>query len=210
MAWFSFLPREARFFGLLHEGTANLTEVAVKLLDLMEHYEDVPEKVAEIKRLEHVGDEVIHEIMQSLHRTFVTPLDREDIAALGERIDDVVDTIEETARNMLEYGITVATEKAQEIARIILESAQQLEAAVSLLRYRGARLREILPYAVELNRLENEADQVASQAVAELFDNGLSASEVLKWREIYGHLEEATDFCEDAANVLEGIVLKNA
>ena len=210
MPRFSLLPRDVRFFDLLHSSAANLTKVATSLLELMEHYEDVPEKVDEIKRLEHVGDELIHEIMRSLHRTFVTPLDREDIAALGERIDDIVDAIEEAARHMVEYGIEAPTGKSQELARIILQSAQELEEAVGLLRFRGSRLQDILPHAVEVNRLENEADQVTSRAVGELFNNGASAIEVLKWREIYQYLEEATDRCEDAANVLEGIVLKNA
>ena len=211
MKWLdSLLPREERFFGLLRSSANNLHDVSKLLVDLMEDYRDVPQKVAEIKRLEEVGDHIIHEIMRNLHRTFVTPLDREDIAALGERLDDVVDSIEEAARNLIEYRIESPTEKGIELARIIERAADTLQTAVNKLHFRGSKLRDILPDAVEVNRLENEADQVFSRAVGELFTNGISPIEVLKWREIYGQLEQATDHCEDAANVLEGVVLKHA
>jgi len=206
----SLLRREERFFGLLRSSASNLSEISRLLVALMEDYRDVPEKVTEIKRLEEVGDHVIHEIMRNLHRTFVTPLDREDIAALGERLDDVVDSIEEAARNLIEYRIDKPTKKAIELTRIIEQAADVLQRAVCKLHFRGAKLREILPDSVEVNRLENEADQVFSRAIGELFNNGISPIEVLKWREIYGQLETAVDHCEDAANVLEGVVLKNA
>ena len=204
------LSREERFFGLLRSSANNLNETAKLLVDLMEDYRDVPQKVDEIKRLEEVGDHIIHEIMRNLHRTFVTPLDREDIAALGERLDDVVDSIEEAARNMIEYRIEQPTDKAVELARIIEKATAILQQAVNKLHFRGAKLRDILPDSVEVNRLENEADHVFSRAIGELFNNGISPIEVLKWREIYGQLEAAVDHCEDAANVLEGVVLKNA
>jgi predicted phosphate transport protein (TIGR00153 family) len=206
----SFLPKEEKFFFFLQQSASNLKSTAVKLLDLMESYENVGEKVDEIKHLEEAGDQIIHTIMNSLHRTFVTPLDREDIAMLGERLDDVVDSIEEVARYLVEYQIERPTEKAKELARIILQCAVVLEEAMGLLHYRGAKLRDILPLSVELNRLENEADRVASQAIGELFKSDISPIEVFKWKEVYDQLEGATDFCEDIANLLEGIVLKNA
>ena len=206
----SFLPREEKFFFFFQQSASNLKSTAAKLLDLMENYENVGEKVAEIKRLEEVGDTIIHTIMNSLHRTFVTPLDREDIAMLGERLDDVVDSIEEVARYLVEYRIERPTDKAKELASIILECAETVERAMGLLHYRGTKLRDILPLTVEINRLENEADRVASRAIGELFSDGISPIEVLKWKEVYDQLEEATDFCEDIANLLEGIVLKNA
>lgn len=103
------LPREDRFFGLLRSGAQNVHEASLKLLDLLEHYENISAKVSEIKRLEEIGDHVIHEIMRNLHRTFVTPIDREDIALLGERVDDVMDAIEEAARIMMEYHVEKPT-----------------------------------------------------------------------------------------------------
>lgn len=207
--WSSFFAREDRFFGLLRSSANNLAEVSVLLVDLMDNYQNVQEKVAEIKRLEEVGDHIIHEIMRNLHRTFVTPLDREDIALLGERLDDVVDSIEETARLMVEYQIPEPTEEAKALARIIAQAAETLQTALGKLHFRGSALKTILPDAVEINRLENEADRIASQAMAKLFNDGLAPIEVMKWRDIYQQLEIATDQCEDAANVLEGVVLKN-
>ena len=206
----SFLPREEKFFFFLEQSAANLKTTSVKLVDLMENYENVPEKVAEIKHLEEVGDTIIHTIMTSLHKTFVTPIDREDIAVLGERLDDIVDSIEEAARIMVEYRIEEPTERAKELTRIILRCAETLEQAIGLLHYRGSKLQEILPLAADINTLENEADQVTSRAMGELFNDDVSPIYVLKWKDVYTLLEEATDFCEDAANMLEGIVLKHA
>ena len=206
---FSFLPREEKFFFLIHQSASNIQKVAGKLKDLLENYDDVAAKVAEIKELEEFGDSVIHNIMNALHRTFVTPFDREDVAALAERLDDVVDAIEEAARYMLEYKIEAPTPYARQMADIIVRCADELEKAASMLHYRGSRLKEILPHTVGLNSLENEADQVISRAMGDLFSNGADAIYILKWRDIYNQLEEATDRAEDAANVLEGIVLKN-
>ena len=206
----SFLPREEKFFLFLQQSAENLKATSVSLLDLMENYEDIPEKVAEIKRLEEVGDTIIHTIMTALHKTFVTPLDREDIAALGERMDDIVDNVEEAARIMVEYQIEEPTEKARELTRIIVRCAETLEKAIGLLQYKGSRLQEILPLASDINILENEADQIHSRGMAELFNGDYSPMYVLKWKEVYTLLEGATDFCEEAANMLEGIVLKHA
>jgi predicted phosphate transport protein (TIGR00153 family) len=204
------MPREERFFGLLRSSTRNLHEASIKLVEFLENYDGNPNSADEIIRLEEVGDHIIHQIMTNLHRTFVTPFDREDIAQLGERLDDVVDMIEEVARTMIEYHVTASTPRAVELAKIVEQSGRVLEQAGNMLQSRGSKLREILPLSVELNRLENEADQVASKAVGELFANEKDPIEIIKWREVYGQLEAATDRCEDAANVLEAIVLKHA
>ncbi|MBI4233255.1 MAG: DUF47 domain-containing protein [Chloroflexi bacterium] len=205
----NFLPREEKFFFLLHQGAVNIQKVSKKLQNLMEQYENVPEKVAEIKVLEEFGDTIIHDIMHALHRTFVTPIDREDVAQLAERLDDVVDSIDEAAHDMLEYKIEATTPRSRELAEIIVKCADELEKATSKLHFRGARLEEILPHAVEINRLENEADHVVSKAMAEIFSNGMDPITIIKWRDVYQQLEAATDRAEDAANVLEGIVLKH-
>ena len=206
----SFLPKENRFFFLLHQSAINIREVAGRIQDLMDNFENVPAKVQEIKDLEEFGDQIIHDITHSLHRTFVTPIDREDIMALAGRLDDVVDAMDEAAQYILEYRIEEPTEYARSLASIIVKCAEELARAVALLSTRGSKLKDILPMAVELNRLENEADQVASRARGELFSNGFEVTQILKWRDIYDDLEEATDRAEDAADVLEGIVLKNA
>ena len=206
----SFLPKEDRFFFLLHQSALNIQQVAHRFQDLMDNFENVPEKVREIKELEDFGDQVIHDITQSLHKTFVTPIDREDILSLAGRLDDVIDAIDEAAQYTLEYRIEETTEYARQLAKIIVGCADELEKALGLLSTRGSKLKEILPMSVEINRLENEADQVLSRAMGELFNNGYEVTQILKWRDIYRDMEEATDRAEDAANVLEGIVLKHS
>ena len=206
----SFLPREDKFFFMLHQGAMNIHKVAVKFKDLMDNFENVEAKVTEIKDLEEMGDQVIHDIVHGLHRTFVTPIDREDILALAERLDDVVDAIEEAARYTLEYKISEPTRYARLLADIIVQCGDELVRATSIMLDRKGHLRAILPMTAELNRLESEADQIISRAMGDLFSNGQDAIHILKWRDIYNDLEEATDMAEDAANVLEGIVLKHA
>lgn len=205
----SFMPREDRFFGLMRSGAENVKKATRLLVVMMTDYKDPHARWADIKRVEELGDHIIHETMRNLHRTFVTPLDREDIAALGERIDDIVDAIEEAARYMVEYKIEAPTPQAIELAKILDRGAAVLYEAVDKLRFRGGKLKDILPHAVELNQLENEADQVTSKATAELFAHDTPVIMVIKWRDIYAQLELAADKMEDAANVLEGIVLKN-
>ena len=205
-----FMPKENRFFFLLHQSAMNIQQVARKLQDLMDNFENVEAKVREIKDLEEFGDQIIHDITHSLHRTFVTPIDREDIMDLAGRLDDVIDAIDEAAQYTLEYSIKGSTEYACHLATIIVSCADELERATALLGTGSSRLKEILPMSVEINRLENEADQVASRAMGNLFSDGYDVVDILKWRDIYNDMEEATDRAEDAANVLEGIVLKHS
>jgi predicted phosphate transport protein (TIGR00153 family) len=205
---FSLLPREESFFNLFAESAGNVNESAKKLLDLMEDYTSVPEKVAEIKRLEEVGDAIIHRTWVSLRKTFFTPIDREDIANLGERLDDVVDNIEEAARYMLEYRIQVPTENAKELSRIILRCSAVLVSAMAVLKNRKGKLADLLPLKDQLHALENEADQVTSKAMGELFEN-YAAIEIIKWKEVYAQLEGASDRCEEIAVILEGLVIKH-
>jgi len=206
----SFLPRENTFFFLLQQSATNIRQVALKLQDLMDNYENVPAKVQEIKDLEDFGDQIIHDITRALHRTFITPIDREDILALAGSLDDVVDSIDEAAQYTLEYNIEEPTDHARLLATIIVQCAEQLESAVALLSTKGSKLKDILPMVLEINRLEHEADEIAARARKELFSNDFEVKQILKWRDIYDDLERATDRAEDAADILEGIVLKHS
>jgi len=206
----SFMPKENRFFFLLHQSAQNIQQVARRLQDLMENYENVQEKVLEIKELEEFGDQIIHDITHSLHRTFVTPIDREDIMALAARLDDVVDAIDEAAQYTLEYRIEETTEYAKQLSGIIVQCADELERAVAVLSSRSSKLKDIIPMAVEINRLENEADRITSRARGDLFSDKFDVAHLLKWRDIYDDMEQATDYAEDAADVLEGIVIKHS
>jgi len=207
---FSLNPKNNEFYDLFEQETSNLVVAAEKLVDLFDNYENVEAKAKELKELEHRGDVITHEIIQRLHRTFVTPIDREDITLLAQSLDDVMDFIEAAGRTAYLYNIAQPTERAQELARIVAKVAYKLREVMPRLRHRD-QFPWILKQCVEINTLENEADDVQHAALAELFEVcHLNACEVIKWREIYEHLENATDRGEDVANVLEGIVLKYA
>ena len=202
-------PRDTKFYDLFEQDTRNLVVSAEKLVDLFDNYENVEVKVKQLKDLERQGDIITHEIIARLHRTFVTPIDREDIALLANSLDDVMDFIEAAGRTAFLYGIAQPTERARELASIVAKVAYKLDEVMPSLRRRN-QFQWILEQCVEINSLENEADDVHHAALAELFHDCTDACEIIKWREIYQHMEDATDRGEDVANALEGIVLKHA
>ena len=209
MPKFPFFPKSAHFFDLFEKSSRNLVVAAGKLVDLFDDYQDIEAKIKVIKEMERLGDTITHDIMRNLHSTFVTPIDREDIALLCQRLDDVMDFIEGAAKRTLLYRVSEPTQKAKDLAAIILKITYKVNEVMPLLR-RSSNYNEILEQCVEINRLENEADEVLHSALVELFDNNQNILDVIKWREIYEHLESATDRGEDVANVLEAVVLKHA
>jgi len=206
---FPFIPREEKFFDLFEQGARNTVRAAQRLKELVDTWENTEGKVSEISELEHQGDTITHQIMEQLHRTFITPFDREDIALLAHTLDDVTDFIQAAADAMLVYKVGAPGQRAKELADIIVQAAAEVEKAMPQLRHR-AELKQILNRCVEINRLENMADRVFRSAMAELFDDSSDIAQIIKWREIYEHMESATDRCEDVANVLEGVALKHA
>ena len=206
---FSLIPRNYRFYDLFETGAHNLVLAGEALTDLLEHFENVDMKIGRIRDLEHEGDDVTHELYTQLHQTFVTPLDREDIAALAQRMDDVMDFMEGAATAIRIYEIREPTPAAKELADLVRLQCLQIERAVGNLR-RGSNLKKIQEQLVEIHRLENEADSLYLNASADLFRDDMGAAEIIKWRDIYDQLERATDSAEHVAHVLEGIVLKHA
>jgi predicted phosphate transport protein (TIGR00153 family) len=209
MAKFTFIPKEKKFFDLFEANIANALKVAEELKELVESWEYLATKASLIDDLEHEGDHFTHQIMALLHRTFITPFDREDIAALANAMDDVVDFMHAAVMAMEMYKVEKPSPRAKELAMILVAAVKELQLALGLLR-NSSRLRDMLPHCVEVNRLENAADTIFRSAMMELFENSTDFAYVIKWREIYEHLETATDRCEDVANVLEGIALKHA
>ena len=209
MPKFSFTPKDMGFYDLFEQDASNLVVAAEKLNELFNNYEDVEAKAKELKELETKGDFITHEIIKRLHRTFVTPIDREDIAQLANTMDDVMDFIEAAGRTAVLYHIYQPTERARELTSIVVKVAYKLNELMPHL-HRHDQFRWIIKQCVDINSLENEADDVHHAALAELFCDCSDPCEIIKWREIYQHLEDATDKGEDVANVLEGIVLKNA
>ena len=203
---FRLIPREERFFDLFAEDAANVL-AAARLLEAMLRSYDAPEqRAAEIRDLEHRGDELSHEIGKRLERTFVTPFDREDIHALISALDDVLDFVEESADTFVLYRIEAPTAVAIQQAAIVVRQCEQLSQALGQLRgFKGLE-----PYWIEVHRLENEGDQLARNAIAALFADGAEPLEVIRWKEIYSLLEQTIDKCEDVANIIERITIKHA
>ena len=209
MLKFPFIPREKKFFDLFEESARNMVKAAQELKGMVNTWEDIEGRAGEITELEHRGDTITHQIIAQLHCTFVTPFDREDIALLAQTLDDVTDFIHAAADAIVIYKIECPTQRAKELADIIVQAATEVERAMPQLRHRG-ELKQILQRCVEINRLENMADTVFRSAMGELFNDSTDIAQIIKWREIYEHMEEATDRCEDVANVLEGVALKHA
>lgn len=206
------IPQDARFFDLFNRSAENTLEGARLLDDLMNNYVDVERKARHLKDIEHTGDEITHEVFGALHRTFVTPIDREDISNLASSLDDVIDWIEEVGRRIHLYRVDEPTEIARQISRVILEQAEQIARAVPLLETR--READQLQRATqEIHRLENEADDLLAGAIAHLYDGVTEVPELIKamrWNDIYQLLEDTTDKSENVATVLNNIALKNA
>ena len=209
MRRFHLLPREEKFFDLFEESAHNLVRAAGLLAELLQNWEDVEEKVRQITELEHHGDNITHRIIAQLHGTFVTPIDREDIALLANRMDDVMDFIEAAAVRMVLYGIDKPTERAKEVADILIRVTTEVSKAIPRLRHRR-ELSHMREHCIEINRLENEADAVRRSALAELFHEQVDVTNVIKWMEIYENMENAVDRCEDIADILEGVMIKRA
>ena len=204
----SLIPRNYRFYDLFEESAHKLVAAAEVLADLLDHFENVDMKTARMKELEHEADDVTHEIYRQVNVTFVTPFDREDIAALAQRMDDVMDFMEGATTAMRIYGISEPTPAARSLADLIRLQCLQIERAVANLRS-SRKLKLIPEHLREINRLENEADTLFLNASADLFQSEMKAVDIIKWRDIYDQLERATDSAEHVAHVLEGIVLKH-
>ncbi len=202
---FRIIPRDNSFFAMFSAMSENLIAGARTLVDLFANYQDVGNKIEAIHRIERDGDELTHAILTKLNQTFITPFDREDIHELASKLDDVLDFVNAAGARIEMYRITTPPLAAGELAGIILKQCQELQQAVSLLQKNG----NILGHCVEINRLENEADQVAQQAIAKLFEHEKDPINLIKIKELLEFLERATDKAEDVANVLETVVLKS-
>ena len=203
------MPRQVAFFDYFDRMAAKALEGSRALLEMLEAFDDVAERAGRIKTIEHEGDMITHECIEELHKTFITPIDRDSIHRLVTRMDDVLDLIESVAQRMSLYEIDAPTPESIGLARVLLLSVEQVGKAVRGLRdMKNAR--EIQAECVEINRLENEADTLLRLAVGALFRDGKDPLTVMKWKELYEGIEEATDRCEDVANLVEGIVLEHA
>jgi uncharacterized protein len=206
VAKFRLIPREEKFYDDF-KAMADQLRVGARLLEEMLATDPpLADKAHEIKEVEHKCDFLTHEIIQRLNKTFVTPIDREDIHALARTLDDVMDAIDDAAALIPLYRIEQIRFGARELAVVISKQTEELRKAIEALEGKHGA---ILDHAVEINRLENEADRIHQKAVGQLFDEEQNAIAVMKWKEILDLLEDATDACEDVANLLENVVVKH-
>ncbi len=201
----SLTPKEQDYFRLFADQAANLDAAAQLLVRFMNEYGSAKSIAASILEHEHVGDKILHDIVKRLNKSFITPIDREDIYDLVATMDEVLDNIEEVADSMILYRVVTPTQYAIRQSEVIAKAAAMLHQIIDDLEKRT----DLLERIIEVNSLENEGDRITRDAVAALFDDDMPAKDVIKWKDIYELLESAIDECEHVANVIESIVLKN-
>jgi predicted phosphate transport protein (TIGR00153 family) len=203
------LPFEGRFFDLFNALAGEAVRASRELASLMESFDDIERRAFAIESIEKRGDKITHETIELLHKTFVTPLDRDDIHHLVTRMDDILDLIEDCAQSISLYDVRSPTPEMKRLAEICVGCAEKVQAGVGgLSNLRDPRA--TMAVCADIDKLESEADRVMRAAIAKLFREEPDAKQIIKLRSIYELLETITDRCEDVANIIEGIVLENA
>jgi predicted phosphate transport protein (TIGR00153 family) len=206
VARITLVPQRKEFFDLFNQASANAVAIARKLVELLAQAPNgSAERIRDIKELEHEGDRLTHEVVGLLNRTFVTPFDRDDMYRLAGALDDICDHIDEAAGNIVGYGVKEIRPPAKAQGDVILRAASKLQEAVARLEGFKDSSRQLM----ELRELEDEGDRLNREAVSELFRTSDDAISIIRWKDIHEALEEAVDACENAADVLEAIVVKN-
>lgn len=203
------LPREQKFFDLFDQVAEKVVLSAEALEEALADYGHLAATCERVRDLEHQADELVHETMDRLNNTFVTPLDREDIMTLAHVLDDVLDYTESALDRMLLYNIQAPVPLSLEMAKVLVRATQQIRQGVTGLRNFGD-IKGILDPCVRINELENQGDALNRQALRDLFNSNYDPVTIIKWREVYEHLETAIDRCEDVADALESIAVKNS
>lgn len=208
-SFWDLIPREEKFFDMFDEQTAILSRASNKFLAMVTEFNNLPERSKELKQEEHAADDIVEKIIKALDSSFITPFDREDIHSLATLLDDVLDKMEETAHRFAVFRVEKPTEACVAMARIIHESCMHIEQTVRLCRsLKNAD--SIHHRLLEIGRLENEADKIYRESESALFANPPEILLLIKWRELYGWLEETVDACKDVAHVLSEIVIKGS
>ena len=203
---FGFMPRDEGYFDLFEKASQNVVEAGRCLRELMGKFEDPMTQIQHIKNLEHKGDGFTHDIVFKLNKSFITPLDREDIHALASALDDILDEIDAVAELFMIFKIDRPTPTALKLSQILYDAVIEVGKGIELIRDQKWDVKDC---TIRVNSLENEADRVSREAISKLFDEEPDPKAVMKWKEIYENFEMGTDSCEDAVNVLERIALKH-
>jgi len=200
------LPREKSFFHMFSQQAENVHAGAEAMVEMLEHFENPQSGASKVESYEHAGDTITHNIMTRLNQTFITPFDREDIHELASKIDDVIDLVDAAATRLVTYRVKTVRPGVVDLAKTVRDATAQIVAAVRVLEQEN----HILDHCIEINRLENQADRQCRELIANLFEQEKDPVQIIKWKEIIETLEFATDKCEDVANVIEAVTLKNA
>ena len=203
------LPHDASFFAHFEHQGKKTVEGCRAFLEMIEQPGNMETRAERVKQIEHECDEITHAVVEGLHKTFITPIDRNDIYTLITKMDDIMDFVEAAADRLALYEVQTMTKEVGDLARCLVQSAEHVLGAVSSIRDLG-KPNGILQHCIEINRLENVADGLLRSALARLFREEKDPIAVIKWKEIYETLETATDRCEDVANIIEGVVLENS
>jgi len=203
------IPQEGKFFDYFEQLADKIQEGGILFAEMLADFERSEGKLARLKEIENNADSITHNIYRKMHQTFITPLDREDIYALANKMDSILDMIEAAAIRMYIYKIKKVAPELKELMLILNNSVSGVKRIAYLLRQNKKNISEIMEICIKINSLENEADYVLRQAMARLFEQEKDPLELLKWKEIFERIEAATDVCEDVSNVVEGIVLKH-
>jgi uncharacterized protein len=206
MARLSLIPQKREFYDLFNQAASNAVQISQRLIDLLNAFPDGADGgMRDIKELEHHGDRLTHELVDLINRTFVTPFDRDDMYRLAGVLDDICDHVDDSAEKIVGYGAREIREQARRQADVILRAASKLSEAIARLEGFKDSKRQL----IELRELEDEGDRIAREAIAELFSGGVDPITLIRWKDIHEQLEEAVDACENAADVLEAILVKN-
>ena len=206
---FAFTPKEDKFYEFFVQ-TANIAYTEAKLLlDFLNNLENSEENLKKLKEVEHEGDKKQHEILEQLNKTFITPIDREDIYIIAKDMDDIIDYIESTASRFVMFNVNECTEEAISLSKMIVQCCRELIIIMAELKNMKTS-KQLSKKIIEVNRIEEDGDVISRKAIGDIFRKDIKVIDVIKWREIYQYLEDTLDACEDLANVIEGVVMKNA
>jgi predicted phosphate transport protein (TIGR00153 family) len=206
---FSLSPKDEKFFDMFIMSARTMSRAAELLRKMMDDLNDPEEAFRKVKEEERKGDQQLHAIFEQLNRSFITPIDREDIYGIGKQMDDIADHIESAASRFVIYNITAATDEAKMVGDLIVGCTREMIALMEELK-RMKKSKTIMTKIIEINRIEEECDNLYRKAIRDLFSGATPVIDIIKWKDIYERLEQSVDACEDVANIVEGVVMKYA
>lgn len=206
---FSFTPKEDKFYNLFIENANIAYRAADLLVNFLNDLSDCDKNMEKVKDIEHEGDRKQHEILKELNKTFITPFDREDIYSIAKGMDDIIDLIESTASRFVMLNVDVCTDEAKKLANMILDCCSEIITIMQELKSMKTS-QKLSKKIIKVNDIEEKGDVISREAIKKIFRGNMKVIDVIKWREIYQYLEDTLDSCEDIANIIEGVVMKNA